>query len=220
MFSIALASGSILNAIVSVLIGVILASVGTDVETGVQRLTFGQPSLLEGIGIAVLAMGFFGVGEILRNLEASDVKKSINAAIGRLWPNDDELRRSALPTLRGTAIGSALGILPGSGTLLAPFVSYVVEKKLSRTPERFGRGAPEGVAGPEAANNAASQTCFIPLMSLGLPPNAVMALMLGALTPTVWCRARRSSPRTLICSGGWWCRCGSAMSCFSSSTFH
>jgi putative tricarboxylic transport membrane protein len=182
VFSIALAGGSILNAIISVLIGVILAGVGTDVETGVQRLTFGQPSLLEGVGITVLAMGFFGVGEIMRNLEDSDVKQSIGAAIGRLWPSRDEMRRSAGPALRGTAIGSLLGILPGSGTLLAPFASYVLEKKISRTPERFGRGAPEGVAGPEAANNAAAQTCFIPLMSLGLPPNAVMALMLGALT--------------------------------------
>ena len=182
VFAIVLGGGSILNAIISVLLGVILASVGTDVETGVQRLTFGQPSLLEGIGIAVLAMGFFGVGEILRNLEETDVKKSIGTAIGRLWPSNDEMKRSAMPALRGTAIGSVLGILPGSGTLLAPFVSYVTEKKISRTPERFGRGAPEGVAGPEAANNAAAQTCFIPLLSLGLPPNAVMALMLGALT--------------------------------------
>jgi len=181
-FSVVLASGSILNAVVSVLIGVILASVGTDVETGVQRLTFGQPSLLEGIGIAVLAMGFFGVGEILRNLESSDAKQAIAAKIGRLWPNRDEMRRSVGPALRGTAIGSMLGPLPGSGTLLAPFASYVVEKRISRTPERFGHGAPEGVAGPEAANNAAAQTCFIPLMALGLPPNAVMALMLGALT--------------------------------------
>ena len=182
VFAIVLGGGSILNAIISVLLGVILASVGTDVETGVQRLTFGQPSLLEGIGIAVLAMGFFGVGEILRNLEETDVKKSIGTAIGRLWPSNDEMKRSAMPALRGTAIGSLLGPLPGSGTLLAPFASYVVEKRLSRTPERFGHGAPEGVAGPEAANNAAAQTCFIPLLSLGLPPNAVMALMLGALT--------------------------------------
>jgi putative tricarboxylic transport membrane protein len=182
VFAVVLAGGSVLNAIVSVLLGVILASVGTDVETGVQRLTFGQPSLLEGIGIAVLAMGLFGVGEILRNLDETDVKAPIGARIGRLWPSNDEMKRSALPALRGTAIGSALGVLPGSGTLLAPFVSYVLEKKISRTPDRFGRGAPEGVAGPEAANNAAAQTCFIPLLSLGLPPNAVMALMLGALT--------------------------------------
>jgi putative tricarboxylic transport membrane protein len=180
--SIVLAGGSVLNAVVSMLIGVILASVGTDVETGVQRLTFGQRNLLEGIGIAMLAMGLFGVGEILRNLEASDMRRGIGNAIGRLWPNRDEFRRSSLPALRGTAIGSVLGALPGSGTLLAPFASYAVEKRLSGTPERFGRGAPEGVAGPEAANNAAAQTGFIPLMSLGLPPNAVMALMLGALT--------------------------------------
>ena len=180
--SIALAGGSILNAVVSVLLGVVLASVGTDVETGVQRLTFGQPSLLEGIGIAVLAMGLFGAGEIMRNLDVSDARRTIGTAIGRLWPSGDEMRRSAFPALRGTALGSVLGTLPGSGTLLAPFASYVLEKKLSRTPEQFGKGAPEGVAGPEAANNAAAQTCFIPLMSLGLPPNAVMALMLGALT--------------------------------------
>ncbi|MBL8699669.1 MAG: tripartite tricarboxylate transporter permease [Alphaproteobacteria bacterium] len=182
VFSIVLASGSILKAIVAVLIGIILASVGTDVETGVQRLTFGQTSLLEGIGITVLAMGLFGVGEILRNLEEGESGRPIDAAIGRLWPDRDEMSRSAAPALRGTMIGSLLGVLPGSGTLLAPFASYVLEKKLSRTPERFGHGAPEGVAGPEAANNAAAQTCFIPLMSLGLPPNAVMALMLGALT--------------------------------------
>jgi putative tricarboxylic transport membrane protein len=181
-FSIVLAGGSVLKAVIAVLIGVVLASVGTDVETGVQRLTFGQPSLLEGIGISILAMGIFGVGEILRNLEEDQSRPVVGAAIGRLWPNREEVARSAGPALRGTGIGSLLGILPGSGTLLAPFASYVLEKKISREPERFGKGAPEGVAGPEAANNAAAQTCFIPLMSLGLPPNAVMALMLGALT--------------------------------------
>ena len=182
VFSIALSGGSILNAIVSVLIGVILASVGTDIETGVPRLTFGQPSLLEGIGIAVLAMGLFGVGEILKNVEDTELKQTIGAAIGRLWPKKEEMKRAAAPALRGTAIGSVLGILPGSGTLLAPFASYVLERKISASPERFGKGAPEGIAGPEAANNAAAQTCFIPLMALGLPPNAVMALMLGAMT--------------------------------------
>ena len=182
VFAIVLAAGSVLKAVIAVLIGVLLASVGTDVETGVQRLTFGLPSLLEGIGVTILAMGLFGVGEILRNLEAGDARPAVQSSIGRLWPSRDEIRRSIGPALRGTALGSILGILPGSGTLLAPFASYVVEKKLSRTPERFGDGAPEGVAGPEAANNAAAQTCFIPLLSLGLPPNAVMALMLGALT--------------------------------------
>jgi putative tricarboxylic transport membrane protein len=127
-------------------------------------------------------MGIFGVGEILRNLEDREVKPLIEAKIGRLWPNREEMKLSVGPVMRGTFFGSLLGVLPGSGTLLAPFLSYVVEKKLAKDPSRFGKGAPEGVAGPESANNAAAQTCFIPLMSLGLPPNAVMALMLGALT--------------------------------------
>ena len=182
VFAVVLAGGSVLKAVISILIGVILASVGTDVETGAQRLTFGIPSLFEGINVSLLAMGIFGVGEILRNLEDREVKPFIQTAIGRLWPSREEIRRSVGPVLRGTFLGSLLGVLPGSGTLLAPFASYVLEKKIAKEPERFGQGAPEGVAGPEAANNAASQTCFIPLMSLGLPPNAVMALMLGALT--------------------------------------
>jgi putative tricarboxylic transport membrane protein len=182
VFAIVLASGSVLKAILAALVGVILSTVGTDVETGVQRLTFGVASLYEGINVAIVAMGIFGVGEILRNLEEHHTRPIIEKHIGKLWPSRDEMRRATGPVVRGTALGSLLGVLPGSGTLLAPFTSYVLEKKLSREPERFGQGAPEGVAGPEAANNAAAQTCFIPLLSLGLPPNAVMALMLGALT--------------------------------------
>jgi putative tricarboxylic transport membrane protein len=177
-----LAGGSLLKAVIAVLFGLVLATVGTDVETGAQRLTFGLPSLLEGLNVSILAMGIFGVGEILSNLESVHGRPVMQTAIGRLWPSRTELRQSAAPILRGTLLGSLLGILPGSGTLLAPFASYVLEKKLSRDPSRFGHGAPEGVAGPEAANNAAAQTCFIPLLSLGLPPNAVMALMLGAMT--------------------------------------
>jgi putative tricarboxylic transport membrane protein len=182
VFAIVLAGGSLLKAILSVLLGIILACVGTDVETGAQRLTFGLPSLLEGLDVSILAMGIFGIGEILHNIGSSEGRPAVNPALGRLWPSREELRRSVGPVARGTLLGSLLGVLPGSGTLLAPFASYVLEKKLSRDPERFGQGAPEGVAGPEAANNAAAQTCFIPLLSLGLPPNAVMALMLGALT--------------------------------------
>ncbi|CAH1694042.1 Uncharacterized 52.8 kDa protein in TAR-I ttuC' 3'region [Hyphomicrobiales bacterium] len=182
VFAIVLAGGSLLKAILAVLLGVVLATVGTDMETGAQRLTFGLPSLLEGLNISVLAMGIFGIGEILHNIQKSDNRPIIQSTIGRLWPSREEIRRSVGPVARGTVIGSLLGVLPGSGTLLAPFASYVTEKKLARDPSRFGRGAPEGVAGPEAANNAAAQTCFIPLLSLGLPPNAVMALMLGALT--------------------------------------
>ena len=181
-FAIVLAGGSILKAVMAVLLGLILSSVGTDVETGVQRLTFGAAFLFEGINVSIIAMGMFGVGEILRNLEEHETRPQIESRIGRLWPSREEIGQSAGPVARGTLLGSILGILPGSGTILAPFASYVLEKKISRSPERFGQGAPEGVAGPEAANNAAAQTCFIPLLALGLPPNAVMALILGALT--------------------------------------
>jgi putative tricarboxylic transport membrane protein len=182
IFAIVLAGGSVLKAVIAVMIGVLFATVGTDIETGVQRLTFGLPSLLEGFNVSIIAMGLFGIGEILRNLDFSSPGAApMTSKIGRLWPTMDDIRRSIFPVIRGTAIGSILGVLPGSGAFLAPFASYAIEKKISKTPERFGKGAVEGVAGPESANNAGAQTCFIPLMSLGLPPNAVMALMLGAL---------------------------------------
>ncbi len=209
VFAIVLASGSVLKAVIATLAGVILATVGTDVETGVQRLTFDVASLYEGINVSIIAMGLFGVGEILRNLEEQHASPVIEGNIGKLWPSGEEMKRSIGPVLRGTALGSLLGVLPGSGTLLAPFASYVLEKKISREPERFGQGAPEGVAGPEAANNAAAQTCFIPLLSLGLPPNAVMALILGALT-VQGIAVHRSSPSIPSCSGAWSPRCGSA----------
>ena len=182
VLAIVLAGGSLLKAIIAVLLGVILATVGTDTETGAQRLTFGLPSLLEGLNVSILAMGIFGIGEILHNLLNPEGRPAVQAAIGRLWPSRSEIAVSVGPATRGTLIGAALGILPGSGTLLAPFASYVLEKRLARDPTRFGKGAPQGVSGPEAANNAAAQTCFIPLLALGLPPNAVMALMLGAMT--------------------------------------
>jgi putative tricarboxylic transport membrane protein len=181
VFAIVLAGGPILRAVISVLIGVIISTVGWDVETGVQRLTFGVPSLFEGFDLSIVAMGVYGIGEILRNLGNLAPPPKVQSNIGRLLPTRDDVRRSAGPVVRGTALGSILGVLPGSGPLLAPFASYVLEKKISKTPERFGNGAVEGLAGPESANNAASQTCFIPLLSLGLPPNATMALMLGAL---------------------------------------
>lgn len=181
VFAIVLAGGSILRAVISLLTGIIISTIGTDVETGVQRLTFGLPSLLEGFNISIVAMGIFGIGEILRNLGHTGPPPQIQNKIGRLLPTREDVMRCIGPVIRGTTLGSLLGVLPGSGTLLAPFASYVLEKKISRTPERFGKGAVEGVAGPESANNAAAQTCFIPLLSLGLPPNAVMALMLGGL---------------------------------------
>jgi putative tricarboxylic transport membrane protein len=182
VFAIVLARGSILKAITMIVIGILLSTIGTDLETGQERMTFGFAPLADGIDFAVLAMGLFGISEILRNLDAPETRDVVHNAIGRLLPDRDDLRQAAWPILRGTAVGSILGILPGNGAVLGPFASYTIEKKLARDPRRFGRGAIEGVAGPEAANNAGAQTSFIPLLTLGIPPNAVMALMVGAMT--------------------------------------
>ena len=182
VFAVVLASGSILKAIAMILVGVLLSTVGTDLETGTERMTFGLQFLADGIDFAVLAMGLFGVAEILRNLDHTEVRDVVRQAIGRLWPGKQDFKDSAMPILRGTAVGSVLGILPGSGAVLGPFASYTIEKKLAKNPRRFGQGAIEGVAGPESANNAGAQTSFIPLLTLGIPPNAVMALMVGAMT--------------------------------------
>ena len=180
--AIVLAQGSVLKAVIMVVFGLLLSTVGTDLETGQDRLTLGIAELSDGIDFAVLAMGVFGIAEILRNLETSESGRVAVAQIGRLLPSRDDLRRSFGPIVRATGIGSVLGILPGNGAVLAPFASYTLEKKLAKDPSRFGEGAIEGVAGPEAANNAGAQTAFIPLLTLGIPPNAVMALMVGAMT--------------------------------------
>jgi putative tricarboxylic transport membrane protein len=180
--AVALARGSVLKAIIMIVFGVLLATVGTDLETGEERLTFGFNSLSDGIDFAVLAMGVFGIAEIMRNLDNPEARNVVQTSIGRLLPSKEDMRRSIWPILRGTGLGSVLGILPGNGAVLAPFASYTMEKKLAADPSRFGNGAIEGVAGPEAANNAGAQTAFIPLLTLGIPPNAVMALMMGAMT--------------------------------------
>jgi putative tricarboxylic transport membrane protein len=180
--AIVLARGSVLKAVIMVVLGLLLATVGTDLETGQDRLTLGIAELSDGVDFAVLAMGVFGIAEILRNLENPESRHVAVSKIGRLLPSLDDLRRSLGPVVRGTGIGSILGILPGNGAVLGPFASYAMEKKLARDPSRFGRGAIEGVAGPESANNAGAQTSFIPLLTLGIPPNAVMALMVGAMT--------------------------------------
>jgi len=182
IFAVVLARGSILKAVAMILVGVLLSTVGTDLETGQERMTFGLPFLSDGIDFAVLAMGLFGIAEILRNLDHTETRDVVRQAIGRLLPNKDDFRQSVGPVLRGTALGATLGILPGNGAVLGPFAAYTLEKKIARDPSRFGRGAIEGVAGPEAANNAGAQTSFIPLLTLGIPPNAVMALMVGAMT--------------------------------------
>ena len=178
--SIVLAHGSLLKAVAMVLLGLLLGLVGTDVNSGRERFTFDLPVLGDGIGFVVVAMGLFGFAEILANLEKKDDRK-IGAAIGKLWPTREEFRRAAPATIRGTIIGSILGVLPGGGALLSSFAAYAFEKKISKDPSQFGKGAVEGVAAPESANNAGAQTSFIPLLTLGIPSNPVMALMIGAM---------------------------------------
>lgn len=181
-FAVVLAHGSLLKAGAMVFVGVLLATIGTDLDTGEERLTLGVTDLVGGLDFVILAMGLFGFAEVMRNLETPGTRDVVHNAIGKLLPGKAELRQSAMPVVRGTLIGGILGILPGNGAVLGPFASYTVEKRLAKDPQRFGHGAIEGVAGPEAANNAGAQTAFIPLLTLGIPPNAVMALMVGAMT--------------------------------------
>ncbi len=179
-----LAKGSPLKGVAMVVVGLCAGVVGTDVNSGVARFSFDVPELTDGISLVALAMGLFGLSDILANanrmVEGNTVKES-KISMRSLRLGKGELKRSWGPIARGTGIGSFFGILPGTGSTIASFISYAVEKKVSKTPERFGHGAIEGIAGPEASNNAAAQTAFIPTMSLGIPGDAVMALMLGAL---------------------------------------
>jgi putative tricarboxylic transport membrane protein len=176
-----LAHGSILKALQMALLGLFLSSIGMDVLVGTPRLTFGIIDLADGIGLVPLVMGVFGISEVLLNLEQTLSRQIFETKIRNLLPNLRDWTQSVWPITRGTVIGFLLGILPGGGAIIASFTSYAVEKKLSRHPEKFGTGTIEGVAGPESANNAAVGGSFIPLFSLGIPPNVVMALLLGAL---------------------------------------
>ncbi|WP_434645918.1 tripartite tricarboxylate transporter permease [Achromobacter piechaudii] len=180
--AVVLASGSLPKAICMILLGLLLGMVGTDVNSGVARYDFSIPELQDGIDFAIVAMGVFGLSEIMANLEQKENRVEITDKVGSLYPNRQEFREAAPAIVRGTALGSALGILPGGGSVLSAFASYTLEKKLSKEPERFGKGHPAGLAGPESANNAGAQTSFIPLLTLGIPGNAVMALMVGAMT--------------------------------------
>ncbi|RSE84251.1 tripartite tricarboxylate transporter permease [Achromobacter denitrificans] len=180
--AVVLASGSLIKAICMILLGLLLGLVGTDVNSGVARYDFGIPELQDGINFAIVAMGVFGFAEIMSNLELKDKRVEITDKVGSLYPNRREMREAAPAIVRGTAVGSMLGILPGGGSVLSAFASYTLEKKISREPERFGKGHPAGLAGPESANNAGAQASFIPLLTLGIPGNAVMALMVGAMT--------------------------------------
>jgi TctA family transporter len=179
--SIVLASGSLLHALAMIVVGLVLGLVGTDVNSGISRYSLGFPQLADGIGFVVIAMGMFGLAEIIANLENEATRTSLIKHVTGLLPSREDWRRILGPIARGTVLGSALGILPGGGALLASFASYSLEKKISKTPEQFGQGAIEGVAGPESANNAGAQTSFIPMLTLGIPANPVMALMIGAL---------------------------------------
>ncbi|WP_275270211.1 MULTISPECIES: tripartite tricarboxylate transporter permease [Limnobacter] len=179
--SVVLASGSLLQAFGMIVLGLLMGMAGTDVNSGMERYTFDTPYMAEGINFVILAMGMFGLGEIIKNLEEEHLRSAMVSKVEGLLPNKEDLKRMAWPIVRGTGLGSLLGILPGGGAMLASFASYSIEKKISKTPEQFGKGAIEGVAGPESANNAGAQTSFIPLLTLGIPSNPVMALMIGAM---------------------------------------
>jgi putative tricarboxylic transport membrane protein len=164
-----------------IFLGMLLGLVGTDVNTGNTRYTFGIGDLFDGIGFVPLVMGVFGIAEIMANLTNSERRDLVSSKVSGLMPTKEDLKRSVAPILRGTALGGLLGILPGGGAVLASFSAYTVEKRISRTPEKFGTGMIEGVAAPESANNAAAQTSFIPMLTLGIPSNAVMAMMIGGM---------------------------------------
>lgn len=165
-----------------VVFGMILGCIGTDVNSGAQRFTFGQTELMDGINLVALAMGLFGVAEVIGNIRNAERQAAPEpVSLRQMMPTRDDLRRIPFPALRGTALGSFFGALPGTGSTLSSFLAYAMERRVSRSPERFGKGAVEGVAGPEAANNAAAITAFVPTLTLGIPGDPIMALMLGAL---------------------------------------
>lgn len=179
--SMVLARGSLLHAFGMVVLGLLMGMIGSDVNTGAQRFTFDIPQLADGIGFVVVAMGMFGIAEVIRNLENEAERSTAISTISDLMPTRADWKRMVAPILRGTAIGSFLGILPGSGSILGSFAAYAIEKKVSKHSAEFGHGAIEGVAAPESANNAGAQTSFIPMLTLGIPSNPVMALMIGAM---------------------------------------
>jgi TctA family transporter len=176
-----LAQGSVIKALAMIVFGMLLGTIGIDVNTGSDRFTFGIPQFADGLDFAVVAMGMFGLGETIANLEQGEAERVRVKGISGLWPRLRDLKAMMAPVLRGTLLGSALGVLPGGGPILASFSAYALEKKVSKHPEEFGKGALAGVAGPESANNAAAQTAFIPMLTLGIPSTGTMALMIGAL---------------------------------------
>lgn len=178
---VSIASKSLLKALIVAVIGLLAASIGMDPIVGTPRFTYGITTLLSGINIAPVAMGLFGISEVLVNIELVLKQEIFETKLKGLFPNKEDWKRSALPIARGSLIGFFMGTLPGGGTIIPTFMSYTLEKKLSKHPEKFGTGVIEGVAAPEAANNAASSGAFIPLLTMGIPPNTAMALLFGAL---------------------------------------
>jgi putative tricarboxylic transport membrane protein len=181
VFAVVLASGSIVKAIGMIFLGMLLGLAGTDITTGNLRFTFGIDVLFDGVGFVPVAMGVFGVAEIISNMTNPERRDLVSSKVSGLMPTGEDIKRCIAPVLRDTGIGAFLGMLPGGGAVLSSFAAYTIEKRVSRTPEKFGTGVIEGVAAPEAANNAAAQTSFIPMLTLGIPSNAVMALMIGGL---------------------------------------
>lgn len=179
--AVVLAHGSVIKAIAMILLGLLLGLVGTDVNSGMARFSFGVPELSDGIGFVAIAMGVFGFSEIIKNLEEGEHREVFTSKVGRLMPTAQDVKDCTPAVLRGTVLGSILGILPGGGAVLASFSAYTLEKKIAKDSSKFGKGDIRGVAAPESANNAAAQTSFIPLLTLGIPPNPVMALMVGAM---------------------------------------
>ena len=180
--AVVLARGSLLKALGMITLGLLLGLVGTDVNSGTQRFAFGLPELSDGIGFVAVGMGIFAFAEIVRNLELTETREVFTSNVTGLMPTGKDLKACWKSILRGTGLGSLLGILPGGGAVLSSFAAYTLEKRVAKDPSRFGKGAIEGVASPESANNAAAQTSFIPMLTLGIPPNPVMALMVGAMT--------------------------------------
>jgi TctA family transporter len=179
--AVVMAHGSVVKAVAMVFLGLLLGMVGTDVNSGTVRYTFGIPEFFDRLEFLPVVMGLFGIAEIMLNLERTLDRQMLAQKIRNLWPTKEDFKLAWPAVLRGTGLGSLLGILPGGGVVLASFAAYTVEKKAAKDPSRFGKGAIEGVAAPESANNAAAQTSFIPLLTLGLPSNVVMALMMGAM---------------------------------------
>jgi putative tricarboxylic transport membrane protein len=181
VMAVVLAHGSVVKAIGMIILGLLLGMVGTDVNSGMARFNFDVPELSDGIGFVVVAMGVFGFAEIIKNLEQGEEREIFVNKVGKLLPTGQDIKDAWGAVLRGTGLGSLLGILPGGGAVLGSFAAYTLEKKVARDASQFGKGDIRGVAAPEAANNAAAQTSFIPLLTLGIPPNPVMALMVGAM---------------------------------------